>query len=136
MDAAAVQAFLVTKGSECTSNLCLKNLRQDTWTRAADQYCTTYEGQAGETAAWIIAKVSRACGINPQALLVLLQKEQGLVRTTDPTETKLLKAVGYGCPDTAPCDTQYYGFYNQLYNAAHRFKYYRAHPGPSATGRA
>ena len=129
MDAAQIQAFLTTKGSECTSSLCLKNLRQDTWTRPADAYCASYAGQAGETAAWIIAKVGRACGINPQVLLVLLQKEQGLVRTTDPTETKLLKAVGYGCPDTAPCDTQYYGFYNQLYNAAHRFKYYRAHPG-------
>jgi uncharacterized protein with LGFP repeats len=129
MDAAAVQAFLVTKGSECTSNLCLKNLRQDTWTRAADQYCTTYTGRAGETAAQIIAEVSRACGINPQVLLVLLQKEQGLVRTSDPTEGKLRKAVGYGCPDTAPCDAQYYGFYNQLYSAAHRFQYYRAHPG-------
>ncbi len=129
MDAAAVQAFLATKGSECTSSLCLKNLRQDTWTRAADQYCTTYTGRAGETAAQIIAKVGRACGVNPQVLLVLLQKEQGLVRTSDPTEGKLRKAVGYGCPDTAPCDAQYYGFYNQLYSAAHRFRYYRANPG-------
>ncbi len=129
MDAAAVQAFLATKGSECTSSLCLKNLRQDTWTRAADQYCTTYTGRAGETAAQIIAKVGRACGVNPQVLLVLLQKEQGLVRTLDPTEGKLRKAVGYGCPDTAPCDAQYYGFYNQLYSAAHRFRYYRANPG-------
>ncbi|WP_448617631.1 hypothetical protein [Geodermatophilus sp. URMC 65] len=129
MDAAQIQAFLTTKGSGCTSSLCLKNLRQDTWTRAADAYCASYAGQAGETAASIISKVSRACGINPQALLVLLQKEQGLITTTAPTDTKLLKAVGYGCPDTAPCDARYYGFYNQLYNAAHRFEYYRAHPG-------
>ncbi|MGY1682447.1 hypothetical protein [Geodermatophilus sp. SYSU D01176] len=128
MDAAQVQGFLTTKGSACSGDLCLKNYRQDTWTRAADQYCASYPGQAGETAASIIAKVGRACGINPQALLVLLQKEQGLVTTTAPTETKLQKAVGYGCPDTAPCDTQYYGFYNQLYNAAHRFQYYRANP--------
>jgi uncharacterized protein with LGFP repeats len=128
MDAAAVQAFLATKGSECTSSLCLKNLRQDTWTRAADQYCASYPGRSGETAAQIIAKVSRACGVNPQVLLVLLQKEQGLVRTSDATEGKLRKAVGYGCPDTAPCDAQYYGFYNQLYSAAHRFQYYRANP--------
>jgi hypothetical protein len=48
MDAAAVQAFLATKGSECTSSLCLKNLRQDTWTRAADQYCASYPGRSGD----------------------------------------------------------------------------------------
>jgi hypothetical protein len=129
MDTAQVQAFLQREGASCTSSLCLKNLRQDTWTRAADGYCGTYEGMAGEPAAAIIAKVGRACGINPQVLLVLLQKEQSLVRTSAPTEEKLRKAVGYGCPDTAPCDAQYYGFYNQLYNAAHRFQYYRAHPG-------
>ena len=129
MDTAQVQAFLEREGASCTSSLCLKNLRQDTWTRAADRYCGSYEGMAGERAAQIIAKVGRACGINPQVVLVMLQKEQSLVKTSAPTEEKLRKAVGYGCPDTAPCDAQYYGFYNQLYNAAHRFQYYRAHPG-------
>ncbi|MGY1764650.1 hypothetical protein ACI79N_24785, partial [Geodermatophilus sp. SYSU D00805] len=129
MDASQIQAFLEREGAGCTSSLCLKNLRQDTWTRAADRYCGTYAGLPGETAAQIISKVSRACGVNPQVLLVLLQKEQSLVRTSAPTEEKLRKAVGYGCPDTAPCDAQYYGFYNQLYSAAHRFQYYRANPG-------
>ncbi len=129
MDAAQVQGFLTTKGSACSGDLCLKNYRQDTWTRAADAYCGSYAGRARETAASIISEVSRACGVNPQVLLVLLEKEQGLVRATAPTAGRLRIAVGYGCPDTAPCDAQYYGFYNQLYNAAHRFKYYRAHPG-------
>ncbi|SNS01418.1 Uncharacterized conserved protein, contains LGFP repeats [Geodermatophilus pulveris] len=128
MDAAQIQGFLVTKGSACSGDLCLKNLRQDTWSRTADQYCAAYAGRERETAAEILAKVSRACGVNPQVLLVLLQKEQGLIRTAEPTERKLRIAVGYGCPDTAPCDAQYYGFYNQLYHAAHRFQYYRANP--------
>ena len=128
MDTAQVQTFLEREGASCTSDLCLKNLRQDTWTRAADSYCGAYEGLPGEPAAQIIAKVGRACGINPQVLLVMLQKEQSLIKTSAPTEEKLRKAVGYGCPDTAPCDAQYYGFYNQLYNAAHRFQYYRANP--------
>ena len=26
--------------------------------------------------------------------------------------------MGYGCPDTAACDAQYYGFFNQVYSAA------------------
>ena len=37
-------------------------------------------------------------------------------------------AMGYGCPDSAVCDTQYYGFSNQLYNAAHQFQRYTHNP--------
>ncbi|WP_414171167.1 hypothetical protein [Clavibacter tessellarius] len=35
---------------------------------------------------------------------------------------------GYGCPDTAACDSLYYGFFNQVYNAAHQFKVYQSTP--------
>jgi hypothetical protein len=30
--------------------------------------------------------------------------------------------TGYGCPDTAACDSQYFGFYNQIHNAARQFR--------------
>ena len=61
-------------------------------------------------------------------LLVLLEKEQGLVTDTWPTSRQYRSATGYGCPDTADCDTTYYGFYNQVYNAAWQFRKYRAYP--------
>ena len=45
---------------------------------------------------------SRACGINPQVMLVTLQKEsQGLTRT-DPTASTYAAAWGWHCPDTGP----------------------------------
>ena len=32
--------------------------------------------------------------------------------------------MGQGCPDTAACDTRYYGFFNQVYGAAWQLKRY------------
>jgi hypothetical protein len=68
--------------------------------------------------------VSEACGINPQVLIVLLQKEQSLVTDDWPWTTQYRSATGYGCPDTAPCDSEFYGFFNQVYSAARQFKRY------------
>jgi hypothetical protein len=133
LSAAQVQTFLNQKGAACrpaAGSTCLKDFRQTTATRAADDRCTgRYAGATNETAAQIVAKVAVACGINPQVLLVTLQKEQGLVTATAGRSAAVYqKAMGYGCPDTAPCDALYYGFFNQVYNAAHQFKNYAARP--------
>src|SRR5450631_1529190 len=133
MSAAVVQSFLAQKGSACAATAgrtCLKNFRQPTVTRPADAYCTrTYTGASNESAAQIIVKVAGACGINPQVLLVMLQKEQGLVTATAGGSVAGYKsAMGYGCPDTAACNTKYYGFFNQVYSAAHQFRYYAKNP--------
>ncbi len=72
--------------------------------------------------------MAQACGVNPQVLLVTLQKEQGLVLSTNPSANRYNKAMGYGCPDTAACDTQYYGLQNQLYSAARQFQLYVSNP--------
>jgi len=127
MSAAAIQSFLVKKGSSCVTtaaNICLKDFRQTTTTRAADTRCTrTYTRATNETAAQIIAKVASSCGINPQVLLVMLQKEQGLVTgSKNLTAAVYKKAMGFGCPDTAACSALYYGFFNQVYSAAHQYK--------------
>ncbi|SNR88490.1 Uncharacterized conserved protein, contains LGFP repeats [Geodermatophilus saharensis] len=123
MNADQVQAFLAANGSG------LAGLRFDTWTRTGDDYCGAYAGAAQETAAAVIAKVARACGINPQVLLVTLQKEQGLVKDASISADQLRKAMGYACPDTpAGCDATYNGFYNQVYMASRQFKRYQALP--------
>ena len=143
MDAGQIQTFLDQKGSSCTAapdgTPCIKDYRQDTGTRGADAYCGAYQGAGRETAAQILAKVGRACGINPRVLLVMLQKEQSLITMRGGT-TKLPdgryslnperyeKALGYGCPDTADCNPAYRGLYLQLYSAAHRFREYAARP--------
>ncbi len=108
---------------------CLKDVRQDTTSRTPDDRCAGgYAGAASESAATIIAKVAQACGVSPRVILVTLQKEQGLVTTKKPTQDMYRKAMGYGCPDTAPCDAQYFWFQNQVYRAAWQFRSYALTP--------
>ncbi len=77
----------------------------------------------GQTAAEIIYYAAQDYKINPQVLIVLLQKETSLITDKVPNNNDYRKATGYGCPDTAACDSKYYGFKNQVRNAA---KMYRA----------
>ncbi|MBT2500311.1 hypothetical protein J7E25_14545 [Agromyces sp. ISL-38] len=133
MTEAQVQSFLVSRVPSCVGangQPCLRDYRATTYTRAAVEpgHCSSYIGEANESAARIIVKAARACGINPQVLIVMLQKEQGLVTATSPTERQYRVAMGYGCPDTAACDTKYYGFYNQVYNAAWQLRQYTNYP--------
>ena len=77
---------------------------------------------SGQTAAEIIYEVAHEYRINPQVLIVLLQKEQGLITDSWPNNIQYRSATGFGCPDTAECDAKYYGFKNQLKNAANLFR--------------
>ena len=79
--------------------------------------------QYGESAAHIIWQAAQDYKINPQALLVLLQKETGLITDPIPNNGDYRKATGYGCPDTAACSSKYYGFKNQIRNAASLYRY-------------
>ena len=133
MGEAQLQAFLNSQVPSCAGANgwpCLKDIRTDSASRAAagDGHCTAYQGGTGESAARIIVKVAKACRINPQVLVAMLQKEQGLVTAVSPTERQYRVAMGYACPDTAPCDTQYYGFANQVYMAAWQMRQYTNFP--------
>ncbi len=94
--------------------VCLKNEKFNEKTGLPDK--------TGETAAHIIYTIAQEYKINPQVLLVLLQKEQGLITDDFPNHIQYRSATGYGCPDTAACDTKYYGFRNQVSNAAKLFR--------------
>ena len=83
--------------------------------------CLYAQSFGGRSAAQVIWQAAQDYGINPQVLLVLLQKEQSLVMQAA-TATRLRKATGYGCPDTAACDSRYYGFENQVRRAAELFR--------------
>ncbi|MFZ4843544.1 hypothetical protein [Mycetocola saprophilus] len=130
MSAAEVQSFLNGKVAKCQSGYtCLKDFTMNTVTRPADAgKCAAYDGRANETAAQIIARVGQACGISQKAILVLLEKEQGLVTLSNPSASRYTIATGYACPDTSACDAKYFGFYNQVYMAALQFKRYQANP--------
>lgn len=68
----------------------------------------------GRSAAQVIYDTAIKYHINPKVLIVLLQKEQGLVTDTWPLSIQYRSATGYGCPDTAPCNSDYYWLDNQL----------------------
>lgn len=128
MNPGDIQNFLNAKVTDCRAGYtCLKNYSQAINSVGADAYCGGIGG-GNKSAADIIFNVAQACGVNPQSLIVLLQKEQSLVTDTWPTAGQYTIATGYGCPDTAACDEQYYGFFNQLYNAARQFKRYVQQP--------
>lgn len=102
---------------------CVNGYYENTSTKA-----NNLEGRAippeARSAAQIIWDAAQAYNINPQALIVLLQKEQGLITDEWPFPVQYRSATGYGCPDTAPCDADYYGFYNQVNMAAYQFRRY------------
>jgi LysM repeat protein len=132
MNADQIQNFLNSMGVECRSGyVCLKDYRETTYDRAANAICSAYKGSNNERVADIIYKVSQACNVSVEVLIVMLQKEQGLVTHTWPSQSRYNIAMGYACPDTAPCDSLYFGFYNQTYNAARQLVRYSNPPGTS-----
>ncbi len=132
MTEAEIQTFLELKVPTCrTGYVCLKDYRMDTQSKAADPMCTGYPGASQERASRIIGKVALACGISPKVLLVMLQKEQSLVTDDWPSTSQYRAAMGAGCPDTAGCDPDQAGFFQQVYFAAWYLKRYG---GPVGTG--
>jgi hypothetical protein len=130
MNPAQIQSFLNGKVPNC-----------DTWGTQASEFgggtrrqwaeargysapftCLKDYVEGGNSAAQIIYNIAQQYQINPQVFIVLLQKEQGLVTDTWPTSTQYKTATGYGCPDTAACDSQYFGLTNQLSWSAKMFR--------------
>ncbi len=77
---------------------------------------------SGQTAAEIIYQAAQDYRINPQVLIVLLEKEQGLISDTFPNNIQYRSATGFGCPDSDVCSSEYYGFKNQVRQAAKMFR--------------
>lgn len=126
MSEAEIQRFLENAvGGTCHNANCLAVYRTDTPTRTwSFGTCSTYVGGASESAARIIFKVQQACSLSAKVILVTLQKEQSLVTNRAPSDGVMRKAMGYGCPDTAACDSTYYGFFNQLFAAGRQLTWY------------
>ncbi|MGV9195217.1 cell wall-binding repeat-containing protein [Microbacterium sp. MC2] len=132
MTAAEVQTFLNGKVTTCRAKAgdppCLKNFKTNLPEKAADRYCKKVAARSNATAAQIIADVGKACGISQKVILVMLQKEQGLVTKTAPDEWAYRAAMGQSCPDTAPCDAAAAGFVNQVYLGARQQQVYVQNP--------
>ncbi len=111
--------------------VCLKDYYQ---VPRSDQIINNYSGHrpAGSiSAAEIIKRAADTYRVSPKALLVLLQKESPGPLPLDiwPLQSQYRNAMGSGCPDTAPCNPQLAGFYNQMMSGAERFRVYYDNPG-------
>lgn len=135
MDAGEIQRFLDDQIGVCQNDACLNVLHADLSARDAivsqdtgETVCAAYDG-GNLTAAQIIDRVQRACGISAKVLLVTLQKEQSLVSgriARAPSPEALGAAMGARCPDDAACDPGQAGFAAQVVQGATDLKAYRA----------
>jgi hypothetical protein len=107
---------------------CLKDYYENT-----DNKANNYGGQpipaGAKSAAQIIWEAGNAYNINPQVLIVTLQKEQALLTDDWPFKNQFLYAMGAHCPDSGPgnsanCDPAYAGFSIQMQESAKLFRYY------------
>jgi hypothetical protein len=120
--AAGIQQFLATKGSVLanTDPAFLQMLREP--------QINLLKSAIGDpepnldhlrTAAQLIWDASQMTGINPQVILVTLEKEQSLIdgsfSSTSKEQTALDHAMGFSCPDSTGCSSQFGGFYFQLF---------------------
>ncbi len=71
------------------------------------------------SAAELIYDAATSAGLNPQVVLVTLQKEQSLIDGKFSAEQELQRALdralGFGCPDEGGCSEIFLGFYHQLF---------------------
>ena len=133
MSEADIQSFLWAKGRCYNTDFSGVKTQVDyfsdstpptTWhVKDGHTVCLAEENMNGETAAHIIWQAAQDYRINPQVLIVLLQKETGVITDPIPNSWDYQRATGYGCPDTAACSSKYYGFRNQVRNAASLFRY-------------
>ncbi len=121
--AQGVQKFLELKGSVLANNspdFLVKLKEPDTQTKIGLEDSEPNLTRL-RTAAELIYDSATHWGLNPQVILVMLQKEQSLITGTFSSNTDLQKAldraVGFGCPDDQPCGDIFLGFYRQLFGS-------------------
>ncbi|MDD4332831.1 MAG: hypothetical protein PHT51_01850 [Patescibacteria group bacterium] len=93
----------------------------------ANYSCANPDGKL-MTAAEIIYDRATTNQISPKFLIVLLQKEQGLIEDKNPKQSKLDWATGYGCPDSGGCNARWQGFWKQVNSASLQFRDYIDNP--------
>lgn len=85
-----------------------------------------------KTAVELIFEASQNYQINPRVLLVLLQKEQGLIENPAPTQYNFDWATGYArcdaCDQNDPAITKFKGLAKQIDSAAASFRYFLDNP--------
>ncbi|MFA5954765.1 MAG: hypothetical protein WC817_04480 [Patescibacteria group bacterium] len=119
--AEGIQKFLESKGSA------LANTAPDFLTKLNEPNDSALKAQLGDpepnlgrlrTAAELIWDAAESSGLNPQIILVTMNKEQGLIANhIDPSRLQraLNHAMGFDCPSSSGCGNLFPGFYYQLF---------------------
>lgn len=112
------------------NSMTLDSIRE--FLRSKNSFLSTYATENPDgvtmTAAEIIYDRATTNKVNPKFILVLLQKEQSLVEGSAPKQSQLDWATGYGCPDSAACNTRWKGFWKQVNSASLQFRDYMDNP--------
>lgn len=108
-----IQNFLVSKNSTCLKDFKTLTLHDSNGDGNADEPYGKGSGNKA-LASKVIWQSAQIYDLNPQVLLVTLQKEQGLITRGDCPDWRYKTALGYGCPDNQPCDESAYGLTRQL----------------------
>ncbi len=93
----------------------------------AELYVTDLDGKIKHSSE-IIFGASQKHGINPKALITLIQKEQSLVTNKAEKQSQIDWATGFACYDGQKPISRFAGFTNQVYSAAWRLDYFLKHP--------
>lgn len=121
MNVAQIQNFLDGMGSTCLAHFSSLSLNDANGDGLGDEpYGKGVNEQV--SAATLIWQAAQLYGINPEVILATLQKEQGLVTRSDCPSWRYNTALGYGCPDSQPCDNTAYGFTRQIDYGVWHFK--------------
>ncbi|PIR97419.1 MAG: hypothetical protein COT91_01515 [Candidatus Doudnabacteria bacterium CG10_big_fil_rev_8_21_14_0_10_41_10] len=117
--AEAIQRFLKQKGSVLanTSSDFLKQLKEpaDVSLKIRLEDPNPDLGRL-RSAAELIYDAAQLSKINPQVILVTLQKEQSLIGgSSNNIQRRLDRALGYACPDSGVCGDIFLSFYSQLF---------------------
>ena len=108
----------------------LKTAAEIIYDAARNNYdCTGANLSDKPTAEERALKCRRIATVNPQLLLVLLQKEASLIDDPAPSQGRLDAATGYGCPTGQGCNPYWKGFGKQVNSAALQFLAYMQEPG-------
>ena len=94
-----VSTIIEQQGVACSGERCLKSMTFSTESQSADEYCQAYDGGPNESAAAIVYKAGKACGISQKVLLTVLQKEQHLLTATNPNDFQFKAAMGLRLPE-------------------------------------
>lgn len=135
MSVADIQSFLEKKNSYLAqyrgfdANNEIKTAAEMIYNAAAKNYdCDGVELSYKPTSAEKDQKCRSFQTVSPKFIIVLLQKEQGLIENANPQQSRLDWAAGYGCPDGGGCNSRWKGFGRQVNSAALQFRDYMDHP--------